>query len=381
MKVAIDLNGALGHRGGIRTYVQQLVDHFQTLETPLQLALYAAYWNGYPDKTDAIVSPDASYERIFKRFPQRYLEKLESLSRLRLQETILHRHHINLFHATSHVLPLMKRIKTLLTVHHENPRSFAMNAQELENIDRAEQSARRADHIIAVSRHTENYLVHTLKIPAEKISVIYHGAPEIDLARRDKAKSLERLTKIYGVRPPYFLCVAHVNKRKNIQGLLQAHALFLKRPQTKTPLVIIGHADSLYAQEIKKTLAGMPQEKYVLFTGELPHETVIDFYLNAYLFIFPTFIESFGIPVIEAMKCGCPVIASDVDAVPEILGEAGILVSPQNPEAIADAMYRVWINEDLRRKLIDNGLARARLFSWQKTTQETLALYQRILHV
>ncbi len=232
---------------------------------------------------------------------------------------------------------------------------------------------RRAVRVIAVSRHTKSDLIEHLGIPEEKISVVYHGLDH----------GLYR--PVSGPRPvpyPYILYVGAEHPRKNLHTLLRAFRR-LKRDGRfrELKLVKIGKAGDPEAEFRRPTLDEIGRlrlERDVVFAGFVPQERMPLYYSHAECLAFPSLYEGFGLPPLEAMACGCPVVSSNASAIPEVVGDAAVTLDPLDDAALADALGRVLTDASHRRHMIGRGLERAALFSWEKAAQETLRVYEQV---
>jgi glycosyltransferase involved in cell wall biosynthesis len=232
---------------------------------------------------------------------------------------------------------------------------------------------KRAYHIIAPSQSTKKDLLKHTGIPEERISVIYHGIDhEIFYPRR-------------GARPfpfPYILFVGSEHPRKNLVALLRAfHQLKQDTRFKHLKLVKAGKAGGEEDDFRARTLGlvrslGLNEE--VVFTGFVSEEELTNLYSHAECLVFPSLYEGFGWPPLEAMACGCPVITSNTSSLPEIVGEAGIMVNPHDISALVNALSAVLTDPELREWLRRKGLNRASMFTWEKAARETLAVYNLV---
>ena len=234
-------------------------------------------------------------------------------------------------------------------------------------------SARRSDKIITVSNNTKNELIKNLEINAEKIRVIYYGvdkgfSPDLEFDVQNE------LSLKYGIKGKYILSIAGYRASKNVLSAVKAFNVLKKKYGLEHKLVIVGK-EGMETFKIKEFIRECSLASEVLFAGPVPNEKLAPFYCGADLFVFLSLYESFGIPLIEAMACGTPVISSNKTALPEIVGDAGILVDPHNIEAIASQMNRVLSNEQLKMDLFEKGLERAKIFSWDNAAQELLSVF------
>jgi glycosyltransferase involved in cell wall biosynthesis len=216
-------------------------------------------------------------------------------------------------------------------------------------------------------------LIEFYQTPAEKISVLYHGVTT-EFRPVAAAKQTAVRHKYNLAEQPFILSVGTIQPRKNYQRLIQAFA----RLDADLDLVIVG-GFGWHFQEITAEVTRLDLEKRVRFLGFVADADLPALYSTASLFIYPSLYEGFGLPLLEAMACGTPVVASNQSALPEVVGQAGLLVDPYNVEAMAATMTEVLGDSGLRHQLIQAGLARAAQFTWSDMAAKLLVLYQQIL--
>jgi glycosyltransferase involved in cell wall biosynthesis len=175
------------------------------------------------------------------------------------------------------------------------------------------------------------------------------------------------------------LYVGNEHPRKNVEGLVKAFYRLKKKYRRGLKIIKVGGSCWFGARSRLNALVdALGLQRDLIFSEFASEEHLIALYNAADVFVFPSFYEGFGLPVLEAMACGCPVVASNTSSLPEVVGDAGILVNPYNINGLANAMYEVLANEGLREDLTKRGLARAKRFSWEKTARETLKVYQEV---
>jgi glycosyltransferase involved in cell wall biosynthesis len=234
--------------------------------------------------------------------------------------------------------------------------------------------AQQSDHVITISQATKKDLIAAFAVPEKKISVIYPGSdiepPRVDdYARRAAFEALKLPTR-------YVLCVGTWEPRKNLTTLLRAWAKL--RPSNVT-LALCGVRGWKF-ESTESLIDELHLRDNVLTLGYAPREAMAHLYANASALAFPTLYEGFGLPVIEAMKCGCPVLCSDTSALPEAAGNAAWLLPPRDTEAWAAALQSILSDEALRDSLRQKGLVQGAKFSWHRAAQETLAVYRALLN-
>lgn len=237
-------------------------------------------------------------------------------------------------------------------------------------------AASRSKIIITDSQFSKKAIQERLRVPAHKIRVIYLGLP--DGARTSSVSlNLHRLGEM-GIKRPCVLFVGLLKPHKNVQGLIRAYARLSQDARNRFQLVIVGKKDRSYP-DLERLRREMSLEQRVVFTGYVSDTDIESLYAAASLFVLPSFNEGFGLPVLEAMAHGVPVIASNRASLPEVVGTAGLLVDPTDPEALASTMERALSDEALRRKLIDGGRERVKLFSGRQFALQHLEVYREAI--
>jgi glycosyltransferase involved in cell wall biosynthesis len=238
-------------------------------------------------------------------------------------------------------------------------------------------SARKASQVIALSQDARNDIIETYGVSAERVSVIPLAAPA-HFGPVSDARELQRVRQTYGIEGDYILSVGSIQPRKNLRRLIAAYSsLRQARPGGKLPqLVVVGKCAWLY-EDTLRAIRELELSKSVILTGYVPEGDLPALYSGAICFVYLSYFEGFGLPPLEAMKCGTPVLVGNRTSLPEVVGDAGVLVDPFEVEEIAAAMETLIGDPDFRSKLSDKGLERAGLFDWRETARQTLAVYER----
>ncbi|PDV99075.1 glycosyltransferase family 4 protein [Candidatus Chloroploca asiatica] len=268
-------------------------------------------------------------------------------------------------------------VRRVVTIHDAVPFRFPAQHNRLDNWRfrmMLPLAARCADAVITVSASARQDLAHFLRLHEHKIYLTGEAAGS-EFAPASPEAVAAVLTRL-GVQQPYLLYLGGLNGRKNVERLLAAFAE-VRRAHPALTLVIVGKRQ-WRAEGIEVALAQYELEPYVRFTGYLPDADVPLLYSGATAFVFPSLYEGFGLPVLEAMACGAPVVTSNVSSLPEVAGDAALLVDPCDTAAIAAAIRRIIEEPGLAERLRTRGLARAAQFSWERTAEETLAVYHRL---
>ena len=236
---------------------------------------------------------------------------------------------------------------------------------------------KNADKIIAISQNTKDDLIKHFNIPEEKIRVIYLAAN-----KSYKLLPKEEINKIkikYNLNYSFILYVGTLEPRKNIVRLIEAFYKARNENSINHKLVFTGRKGWKY-ENIFNKIKELNLEKDIIFTGYVSDEDLPALYNTADLFVYPSIYEGFGLPPLEAMACGTPVITSNVSSLPEVVGNAGIMVNPYNVNELADKITEVLTNEELKKELSQKGLERAKLFSWEKCAKETMEVFEEAIN-
>ncbi len=237
-------------------------------------------------------------------------------------------------------------------------------------------SSKKSDRIIAVSESTKNDIIRMLKIPDEKIKVIYSGVSE-NFIPIEKMRAKKFIRSFFNIKNRYILFVGRLEPRKNVPVLIRAYDKVKKNLNFPLKLVIVGNEGWKF-KKIYETVRNLNLEKDVIFTGYIKEKYLPYFYSASEMFVYPSLYEGFGHPPLEAMACGCPVISSNVSSIPEIVGDAGILIKPEDEYQIATAILNLFKDKSLKKELSEKAIKRAKKFDWFKTAQETVKVYETL---
>lgn len=237
-------------------------------------------------------------------------------------------------------------------------------------------SARKADALIAISESTRQDSIRLLNIPPQQITTTQLGVTKDFRPVSDPVIRAEVRQK-YKLPEEYILYVGLVEPRKNLPLLIKSFKALVERG-VHHQLVIVGRFGWMY-QEVLQQIEALGVKEKVHFTGYLPSQDLPMVYNLASVFVYPTLYEGFGLPALEAMACGTPVITSEISSLPEIVGDAGLLVPPGDERALSEAIFETLSSHTLQKQLAMKGIQRASQFTWERTAQETLHVYESVL--
>jgi len=372
MSIYLDVSAAVHRRAGLGRYAESLAHGLAGL-IPDQLALFYNAEQGIEPLTGLAGLPSSTVALGYK--PWRMLIWAGQLARIgfnRLTPAA------TLFHATEHLLLPLRDVPTVLTVH---DLIFRRYPQHHKPLNRWYLNAtmplycRRADHIIAVSERSKRDVIEAYGVAPDKITVIYEAADPRFCPQSPEAVAAARAR--YRLPERYLLFVGTIEPRKNLGRLLQAFERLHAAGLTDA-LVIVGKRGWLY-DDFFAALENSPARQAVIFPGFVPDADLPAVYAGAQALVFPSLFEGFGLPVLEAMACGTPVVCSATSSLPEIAGEAALLVDPTSTETLTDALIRVLRDDALAAALRERGWIQAGRFTWQETARRTLDLYRALI--
>ena len=370
MKIGIITSSMDGNRAGIGSYIYNLTRNLLEIDKENEYVLI------HKHPTDDPIYREANEITIpFPRIPLR-----ETIGNNIILSFKLRKYKLGIIHDPSQTGPFLfnPSPKKVLTIHDLTPILFPETHGGIHTFlqnNILPRSLKRVDSIIAVSNSTKNDIIRYFKIGEAKVKVIYNGVDEIFQVLHEN--KVEDVKEKYEIKHPFILYVGTLEPRKNIPTLLKAFYL-LKKKGIQHRLVIAGGKGWKY-ESVYETVNELNLQDEVIFTGYVSDEDLPKLYNAADLFVYPSLYEGFGFPPLEAMACGCPVITSNVSSLPEVAGDAGILVDPLGIDEIADAMWKVLNNEDVRERMVKMGLERAKMFSWEKCAEETIGVYESLV--
>ena len=288
---------------------------------------------------------------------------------------------LDMLHCTSNTAPIRCKIPLILTLHDiifleprdKNNKSFYQNMGWFYRRLVVPKILKKCKRIITVSNYEMNNIMSKLNIPQEKMAMIYNGYNEWFKPMTDT----EQVYKKYIDEPGYFFFLGNTDPKKNTERTLIAYAKYLEKSSVKRKL-LMADLDKQYLDDIVERNHLEEMMKSVVMSGYIVNSDLPYIYNNAFAFLYTSLRESFGIPLLEAMACGTPVITSSTSSMPEIGGPDAILVNPENPDEIVDKMLQLEDDYEFYRKQEDIGLVRAEQFSWQQTAELLLNLYERV---
>ena len=368
MRIAIDARKLRDY--GIGTYIRNLLRHLSRLDHTTEYVLLCR-----EEDCDVSATLGENFRTVLEPSPAYSVRE-----QLRIPLD-LRRARADLFHAPHYVLPPLTPCRSVVTIHDCIHLRFPQYLPNRIGYAYARGSlwaaTHQADRVLTVSEASKSDILRYFRIPEQKIDVIYNAIDE-RFNEPPAAEAIERVKERYQLNDPFVLYAGNIKPHKNLERLIEAFHLFRRPGFEQVKLLIIGDEISKYAT-LRRAVHRLKLHKHVRFFGFVPDQTLAALYRLAAVFVFPSLYEGFGLPPLEAMASGAPVITSNVSSLPEVVGDAALLIDPYDLEALADAMRRVLSDEKLRNGLRERGFVRARYFSWERSIGRVRDIYQEVL--
>lgn len=352
-------------RSGLMTYTEGLVNAMSLIDKEND---YILVYYSLKRKPEEMPGPDAvNFRKRVIRVPDREFFARQKIIDQFFLPRLLKNERVDIFHRPSgYTMPDCKDVFKILTVH--DLRTLTMGDRRwAQNIKNYEKALSSVDLVVVVSECTKRDLIEYFHVNEKKIRVTYLGADK--RYRRIKQDKIEEVKAKYGLRSPFFLSVGSV-PRKNIEGIIRGFGK--SRHNNEYSLVLNCRFD---VDKYKQLGNELGLDGKIIFISNVGDKDLVALYNACHCFAFPSLYEGFGLPILEAMRCGAPVITSNVSSCPEVAGDAALLVNPRNADEIGNAMDQMCRDEKLRQSLIEKGFKRATMFSWEKFAKEMKDVY------
>jgi glycosyltransferase involved in cell wall biosynthesis len=367
--IAIDAHSVGAQLAGNESYITNLIEALAEIDQVNRYTLY--------------VTKSAAIERFDRRWANfRVRTTLPHTPLVRVPLTLsaeLRRDPVDVLHVqyTAPPFPPCPIVATIHDLSFEHlPETFKFRSRTQLRLT-VRRTARKAAQILTLSEFSRRDIIETYDIDPERVVITPPAAPPHFAPVLD-GRELLRIRQTLGIEGDYILSLGSIQPRKNLERLIRAYSILrLTRLEKKIPqLVLAGKRGWLY-DDILRTAAEHNVDKDIIFTGYVDERDLPALYSGAICFVYPSYFEGFGLPVVEAMQCGAPVIAGNKTSLPEVVGDAGLLIDPFDERELAQAIARVIDNPDFGAQLRVKGLARAKTFNWTTTARLTLQAYER----
>ncbi len=381
VRIGIDVSLVPGQRVGGGQYAYQLARALAEIDRRNSYVLYPVfYYIVHPEYRQAGLPAAANMRVAFRHVPPSLVRLLwRPEGSPRVKEWLLG--NVDVVHSTTFCVPRFfsarkRLVVTIYDLSFVTHPEFHLPANIDHCLAGTRMAIKGADAIIAISEHTRRDLIERMGAPPER-TVVTPLAPDPGLRRVTDQERLKAIRRRYDLPEHCVLFLGALEPRKNLVRLLEAFATLTPTLRREVWLVVAG-ADGWLNEAIHERVEKLNLGKIVRFIGYVPQTDLAALYSVATVFVYPSLWEGFGLPVLEAMACGAPVLTSNVSSLPEVAGDAALLVSPTDVEDIQNGLCRLLESEGLRAELVDRGYRQAARFSWERCARETLAVYSAV---
>lgn len=391
MKIGVDISRYIDKSGGVGIYAANLVKFLLKIDTDNEYLGYPFFYDCFPEgwnkrENAGIFSDYYTSPNIYTNFKinniglnTSTLKRKWAKSSIEGKENMLG--NVDVIHSTAYIVPELLRAKLVVTIHDlsfllfpdlhtgENIRLLIKNLIYINS---------RPDKIICDSNQTKKDLIRFFHVPEEKIKVIYLGVDHI-FSDPVSEENKERVLNSYGLGGlNYILCVSSIEPRKNFERIIKVFGEIIKDEKYNDLFLICAGGSGWKNDAIHNLVKNKGLEEKVKFLGYVEEKDLPAIYNGAEIFMYPSIYEGFGLPVLEAMSSNVPVLTSDVSSLPEVAGDAAVMVNPYSEIEIYKASISLLENENLRKKMQVKGAQRVNLFSWENTAFQTLEVYREV---
>ena len=361
--------------GGGRTYLSNLVRHIAEIDKRTSYYLFVSRRN-----ESLFHEVGENFQRVLVPSPSRNRPFMVLWQQL-LIPYYVGKHRVNVLLSYGNIATLFPRCRQVVIVDGAQTLRRTRLRYAPDSVSRARSiyfdimsplSLRRASRVITVSQFMKKELVKSGRVPAHKVSVVYEGIDINEFSGKKTSVSQPNLPQ------PYILFLSDLYKHKNVDKLIRAFPILKASHNIPHNLVIVGRDNNNISRGMRELAHRLGVMESTIFTGPVEYESVPDIYRNADVFVYPSGLESFGLPVLEAMACSTPVVGSNRTAIPEVVGDAGITVDVDDAEALADAIYQVLADQSLRSALVQKGRERALTFTWERAARDTIRVLDEV---
>ena len=368
MRIGIDIRVLSGRRTGIGRFVGQLLGGLASVDSENS---YALFFNALKGPVPADIPRNENFETISIRWPNKLLNAAWAYSPFPKMESFTGA--LDVFHAPNFQMPPVRRAASVLTIHDLvfllHP-EMAIPASVRHFGPRIRHDPRRADIIVADSDATAEGIIEHLDASPERVKTVYPGATIIPRVTEEQIKAV---TRKHGINSDFIFFVGAIEPRKNLARLFKAFDR--SGLHRDLELVLVG-PKGWHTKEIFDTWEALPCREKIRWLDYVEDADLAALYSGATFFAYPSLLEGFGLPILEAMSVGCPVLTSNLSSMPEVAGDAALYVDPLDIDSIASGMRRLANDAELRKALAERGQKRVKLFSWERTAREMIAIYE-----
>ncbi len=374
MKIGIDASLVVGEKAGVGWSTANLIEALARVDHHNQYSLYPFFYYIFDPRFKELEAPAKNFSVRFKALPEAWIRHLWFESRIPRHRLL---GKVDVLHSTTFCCPPVHSGKLVVTIYDVSFLHYPechTEANRLHCLNGTLEAAMEADRIIAISQNTKKDLVEYFNVGDDRIAVIPLAARD-EFHPRPRTEAQAFVARRWGLDQPYLLSVGTIEPRKNLRRLINVYCGLPEEIRNDYQLIIAG-GEGWLSTDIYQWIVEMGAESSIRFLGYVPASDLPWLYCGATCFVYPSLYEGFGLPALEAMACGIPLITSNTSSLPEVAGDAALLIDPLSEEELRSAIIKVVSDPTLRQKMSEKGLDQAKQFSWEQVARDTLKVYE-----
>lgn len=369
-KISLELQWAIGKKTGVGWYIYNIVRELNKSKKNEYVAEFVNFLNKYDARKEINCDIEIKENKLMPYKIYNFLTK-----KLNISHNLIFGTKSDIYHFFNFTIPKNIKGKVINTIYDTVFISAPETMGDRKTLKEYKYGAQKSDLIITISESARKDIVDHLKVPKEKIKIIYPGIDFEKYSREIEENKLRKIRGKYKLPKKYILYLGTIEPRKNIVRIINSFLEYRNLTKSDIKLVIAGGKGWKY-EKIMKLVDQNKQN--IILTGYIEEEDKIPLYKMAEIFVFPSLYEGFGMPVLEAMACGVPVVTSNVSSLPEVAGKAAILVNPLKEEEMTDAYNKILSNEEFRKKMIEEGIEQSKKFQWKESARKLEKIYEEL---
>ena len=369
-KISLELQWAVGKKTGVGWYIYNIVKELSKSDRNDYIAEFINFMGRHDVKSQIDYDIKIKQNKMLTYTMYNFLTK-----KLNIRHNLIFGTKSDIYHFFNFTIPKNIKGKVINTIYDTVFISAPETMGDRKELEEYKYGAQKSDLIITISESAKNDIIKNLDVKEDKIEIVYPGIDLENYSRIYEKEELERIRKKYNLPSEYILYLGTIEPRKNIERIIKAFIKYKKERKDNLKLILSGKKGWKY-ENIMELVKLRPED--ITFTEYVDEEDKIALYKMAELFVFPSLYEGFGMPVLEAMAAGVPVVTSNVSSLPEVAGDAAILVDPLNEDEIFEAYKKILSDKKLQREMIQKGLEQAKKFEWKESVKVLEQIYEKM---
>ena len=369
-KISLELQWAVGKKTGVGWYIYNIVKELSKSDRNDYIAEFINFMGRHDVKSQIDYDIKIKQNKMITYTMYNFLTK-----KLNIRHNLIFGTKSDIYHFFNFTIPKNIKGKVIVTIHDTVFISAPETMGNRKALEEYKYGAKKSDLIITVSKSAKNDIIKNLGVIEDKIEIVHPGIDIESYSKKYEKEYLEKIRKKYKLPLEYILYLGTIEPRKNIERIVKAFKNYKKEVKDDLKLVIVGNKGWKY-DNIMKLIESMGTD--IILTGYIDEEDKIPIYKLAQIFVFPSLYEGFGMPVLEAMAAGVPVITSNVSSLPEVAGDAAILVDPLNEDEIFEAYKKIRNDSNYREEMILKGYEQAKKYQWKYSAKKLEEIYDKI---